>query len=362
MVKVSILGSTGTIGKNVAFTLAKEETVDEIVMLSRPESFDKVKGETYDMYDALAARDIDCKLIPSYNFEDIKGSAVVLIAAGIHREPGMNRLDLAVPNAKIVSNYSKQIAKYAPDSIILVATNPVDVMTTIALEASGFSKKKVIGVGNHLDSLRLKNYFSRQININSAEVHTRVVGEHGNHMVPLLSSTTIGGIPLKYFVEYVDLNVIALIEQLKNAGNTIISKKAPEVIKGKGQSVNQGEKKELSFTSNASYDDFKYVKLDGNELDPKNYTVKEGSTIVTLNKDFVSTLKAGKHTIGIVSETGEASTEFTVNKKTSVIKPSSDKNTTNTGLISNIGLWISLMFTSLEAMGIGLICRKKYKK
>ncbi len=225
MVKVSILGSTGTIGKNVAFTLAKEETVDEIVMLSRPESFDKVKGETYDMYDALAARDIDCKLIPSYNFEDIKGSAVVLIAAGIHREPGMNRLDLAVPNAKIVSNYSKQIAKYAPDSIILVATNPVDVMTTIALEASGFSKKKVIGVGNHLDSLRLKNYFSRQININSAEVHTRVVGEHGNHMVPLLSSTTIGGITLKYFVEYVDLNVIALIEQLKNAGNTIISKK-----------------------------------------------------------------------------------------------------------------------------------------
>ena len=141
--------------------------------------------------------------------------------------------------------------------------------------------------------------------------------------------------------------------------DTIISKKAPEVIKGKGQSVNQGEKKELSFTSNASYDDFKYVKLDGNELDPKNYTVKEGSTIVTLNKDFVSTLKAGKHTIVIVSETGEASTEFTVNKKTSVIKPSSDKNTTNTGLISNIGLWISLMFTSLDAMIIGFVLNKK---
>ena len=141
--------------------------------------------------------------------------------------------------------------------------------------------------------------------------------------------------------------------------DTIISKKAPEIIKGKGQSVNQREKKELSFTSNASYDDFKYVKLDGNELDPKNYTVKEGSTIVTLNKDFVSTLKSGKHTIGIVSETGEASTEFTVNKKTSVIKPSSDKNTTNTGLISNIGLWISLMFTSLDAMIIGFVLNKK---
>lgn len=224
MVKVSIFGSTGTIGKNVAFTLARMDTVDEIVMFSRPQSLERVKGETYDMYDALAARDIDCKLIPTCDFNEIRGSAIVLIAAGIHRKSGMNRLDLAIPNAKIVEYYSKQIAEYAPDSIILVATNPVDVMTTIALEASGFNKMKVIGVGNHLDSLRLKNYFSRKININSSEVHTRVVGEHGNHMVPLLSSTSIGGIPLKYF-EFVKLDVDALVEQLKNAGNIIISKK-----------------------------------------------------------------------------------------------------------------------------------------
>ena len=189
MVKVSIIGSTGIIGKNVAFTLAREDTVDEIVMFSRPESVEKAKGETYDMYDALAARDIDCRLTPSCDFSDITGSAIVLI------------------------------------SIILVATNPVDVMTTVALKASGFKKSKVIGVGNHLDSLRLKNYFSRQIDINSSEVHTRVIGEHGDHMVPLLSSTTIGGIPLKYFVEYVDLDITALVEQLRRAGNTIISKK-----------------------------------------------------------------------------------------------------------------------------------------
>ena len=98
-------------------------------------------------------------------------------------------------------------------------------MTTVALKASGFNKMKVIGVGNHLDSLRLKNYFSRMVNINGSEVHTRVVGEHGENMVPLLSSTTIGGIPLKYFVEYVDMDVISLLQQLRNAGKTIISKK-----------------------------------------------------------------------------------------------------------------------------------------
>ena len=224
MAKVSIIGSTGIIGKNVAFTLALEDAVDEIVMFSRPE-IDKAKGETYDMYDALAANDIDCRLTPSSDFNDIAGSAIVLISAGVPRKKGMKRLDLAVPNAEIVSYYSKKIAEYSPDSIILVATNPVDVMTTVALKASGLKKSKVIGVGNHLDSLRLKNYFSRQIDINSSEVHTRVIGEHGDHMVPLLSSTTIGGIPLKYFVEYVNLDITGLVERLKRAGNTIISKK-----------------------------------------------------------------------------------------------------------------------------------------
>ena len=225
MVKVSILGSTGVIGKNVAFTLARADTVDEIVFFSRPESVDKAKGETYDMYDALAAEDIDCKLTPSCDYEDIVGSEIVLITAGTPRKEGMNRIDLAKPNAEIVANYAKQIAIHAPDSIILIATNPVDVMTTVALKASGFKKSKVIGIGNHLDSLRLKAYFSRQIDVNSSEVHTRVIGEHGDHMVPLLSSTTIGGIPLKYFVEYVDLDISGLVNRLKNAGNTIISKK-----------------------------------------------------------------------------------------------------------------------------------------
>ena len=225
MAKVSIIGSTGIIGKNVAFTLALEDAVDAIVMFSRPESLDKAKGETYDMYDALAANDIDCRLTPSSDFNDIAGSAIVLISAGVPRKKGMKRLDLAVPNAEIVSYYSKKIAEYSPDSIILIATNPVDVMTTVALKASGLKKSKVIGVGNHLDSLRLKNYFSRQIDINSSEVHTRVIGEHGDHMVPLLSSTTIGGIPLKYFVEYVNLDITGLVERLKRAGNTIISKK-----------------------------------------------------------------------------------------------------------------------------------------
>ncbi|WP_407376398.1 malate dehydrogenase [Methanobrevibacter sp.] len=225
MVKVTIMGSTGVIGKNVAFTLARADTVDEIVLFARPQSVEKARGETFDMYDALAAEDIDCTLTPTSDYSDIEGSAIVLISAGIHREEGMNRRDLAIPNSEIVYEYAKNVAIHSPESIILVATNPVDVMTTVALKASGFSKTKVIGIGNHLDSLRLKAYFSRQININSSEVHTRVIGEHGDNMVPLLSSTTIGGIPLKYFTKSVDMEVPRLIKRLRKAGNTIISKK-----------------------------------------------------------------------------------------------------------------------------------------
>ena len=225
MVKVSVMGSTGIIGKNVTFNIARADTVSEVILFSRPESIDKAKGQSYDMYDALAAEDIDCRLTPSCNYEDLAGSHIVLITAGAPRQEGMSRRDLAFENAKIVSKYAKQVAKYAPDAVILVATNPVDVMTTIALDASGFSRRKVIGVGNHLDSLRLKNYFARRLNINSSEVHTRVIGEHGDNMVPLLSSTTIGGIPLKYFIREVELDVKEIIRTLRNAGNTIISKK-----------------------------------------------------------------------------------------------------------------------------------------
>ena len=225
MVKITIMGASGTIGKNVAFTLAKEAVIDEIILYSRKNSHERVTGEIMDMYDALAAEDIDSVLTPSCNVEDISDSDVVLITSGVPRKDGFTRLDLAEPNAKIIKEYSQNIAKYAPNAIILIVTNPVDVMTSIALEYSGFDKKRVIGLGNHLDSLRLKTILSKHFNINSGEIHTRVIGEHGDHMVPLLSSTTIGGIPLNYFAHYTDLNVEVLVDRLKNAGGNIISKK-----------------------------------------------------------------------------------------------------------------------------------------
>ncbi|MBE6485322.1 MAG: malate dehydrogenase [Methanosphaera stadtmanae] len=223
--KISIIGASGTIGKNVAFNLTKNEVIDEIVLYSRRHNYEKIIGEVLDIYDALVAENIDSTLIPTSNIEDISGSDIVLLTAGVPRKKSSTRLNLAQTNSKIIKKYSQYIAKYAPNSIILVVTNPVDVMTSIALEYSGFEKTKVIGLGNHLDSLRLKTILAKHFNINSGEIHTRVIGEHGEHMVPLLSSTTIGGIPLKYFVSHNELNVNELVIKLNNAAEDIISKK-----------------------------------------------------------------------------------------------------------------------------------------
>ena len=137
--------------------------------------------------------------------------------------------------------------------------------------------------------------------------------------------------------------------------DTIISKLSPEIIEGKGQSITAGEKKELIFKSNAAFSDFIRVELDGKNLDAKNYTVKEGSTVVTLKADYVATLSAGEHTIGIVSESGTATTTFTVNAKAVV---DNDTKSPQTGDNSHMALWIALLFMS----GAGVIGTMVYGK
>ncbi|NYB52611.1 MAG: malate dehydrogenase [Methanobacteriaceae archaeon] len=223
--KVSVIGASGRVGRAAAFCLAEESVVSELVLLSRKESLDQIQGEALDMNDALAAKDIRVSITPSCNFEDMRDSKVVVISAGIPRTADMKRMDVAVPNARIVKEYSRLIAKHAPESIILVITNPVDVMTYVAYKASGFPRNRVIGLGNHLDSLRLKNLIARHFNIHVSEIHTRIIGEHGDHMVLLLSSTTIGGILVEYFPQYQSFDVDSIVEKVKTAGSYVINKK-----------------------------------------------------------------------------------------------------------------------------------------
>ena len=152
--------------------------------------------------------------------------------------------------------------------------------------------------------------------------------------------------------------------------DTVIAKLPPKIIEGTGQSVTAGEKKELSFTSNAAFSDFIRAELDGKTLEEKNYTVREGSTVVTLKADYVSTLSAGEHTIGIVSESGTAATKFTVNAKTetetdnntnSQQTGANNTNSPQTGDNSPLALWIALLFASGCLQTVTLIYGKKKK-
>lgn len=223
--KVSVIGASGRVGKAAAFCLAEESAVSEVVLLSREKSLGQVQGEALDMNDAMAAKDIRVSITPTANFEDIKDSKIVVITSGMPRTPEMTRMDVAIPNAKIIAEYAQLVAKHAPESIILVITNPVDVMTYVAYKASGFPRNRVIGLGNHLDSLRLKNLIAKHFNIHVSEIHTRIIGEHGDHMVLLLSSTSIGGILVKYFPQYQSFDVDAIVDKVKNAGSYVINKK-----------------------------------------------------------------------------------------------------------------------------------------
>ena len=155
----------------------------------------------------------------------------------------------------------------------------------------------------------------------------------------------------KYFADQNGTNEIKL-------DDTVTQKLPPEIIEGKGQSVTEGEKKDLTFRSNAAFSDFIRARLDGKTLDEKDYTVKEGSTVVTLNADYVSTLSAGEHTIGIVSESGTATTAFTVNAKAVA---DNDTKSPKTGDNSHIALWIALLFVSGGLLTVTGVFGKKKK-
>ena len=223
--KVSVIGASGKVGRTSAFCLAEENMVSKLVLFSREKSLPKIEGESLDMYDAMAAKDIRISIVASSEMENLHDSDVVVIAAGVPRREGMSRSEIAIPNAEVIAEYSRMVAKYSPTSIILVVTNPVDVMTYVALKASGFDRSKVFGLGNHLDSLRLRNMLAKHFNIHVSEIHTRVIGEHGDHMVPLVSSTSIGGILLKNYALGNTIDIEGMVKKVINAGSYVISKK-----------------------------------------------------------------------------------------------------------------------------------------
>jgi malate dehydrogenase len=236
MVKVSIIGATGRLGAFAAHTLSHIPYVEELMLIGREGREEYLDGLVRDLSESFAARGDATDIAWSTDLEDLERSAVVVYTAGIARQPGQDRLDLAMQNARIVTPMAEQIGEIAPNTILFMVTNPVDVMTAVALRHSHLNPERVFGLGTHLDSMRLKSLIAEKLHVHVSEVHTRIIGEHGESMVPLWSATTIGGIRISNLPAYTRLNLDRMVDTVKTSGEMIIKKKGSTVY-GPGEAI-----------------------------------------------------------------------------------------------------------------------------
>jgi malate dehydrogenase len=196
--KITVVGA-GFTGATTALFLAQKELGD-VVLLDIPQLENPTKGKALDMFEATPVLGVDANIIGTSNYEDTADSDVVIITAGIARKPGMSRDDLVSTNAGIVKSVTEQVAKYSPNTILLILSNPVDAMTYVAYKASGFPKNRVIGQSGVLDTARFRSFIAMELGVSVEDIQGFVLGGHGDDMVPLVRYSYAGGIPLEKLI------------------------------------------------------------------------------------------------------------------------------------------------------------------
>lgn len=216
--KIAVIGS-GFTGATTALYLAQQELGD-IVLVDRPEQEGPTKGKALDMQEAAPILGFDASVKGTSDYADIKDADIVVITAGIARKPGMSREDLVSTNAAVMTAVTKEIVTYAPESIIIVLTNPVDAMTYTVYQASGFPKERVIGQSGVLDTARFRTFLAEELNVSVKDVSGFVLGGHGDDMVPLLRYSQAGGIPIEKLVSKERLD--AIVDRTRKGGGEIV--------------------------------------------------------------------------------------------------------------------------------------------
>ncbi len=215
--KVAVIGA-GNVGATTALRLAQLNVAD-VVLTDIVEGMPQ--GKALDMLEMAPLQGIDASITGANDYQDIAGSSVVVVTAGIPRKPGMSRDDLLKVNAGIVNDVVDNVVKHAPDSIILMVSNPLDVMTYLAYEKSGFGKKRVLGMAGVLDSVRFRCFIAGELGVSVKEVSAMVLGGHGDSMVPLPAYSTVSGIPIVKLLPKETID--RLIARTQNAGGEIVA-------------------------------------------------------------------------------------------------------------------------------------------
>jgi malate dehydrogenase len=217
--KITVVGG-GFTGATTALMLAQKELGD-VVLIDIPQMENPTKGKALDMLEAGPIQGFDANIVGTSNYEDTADSDIVLITAGIARKPGMSRDDLVNTNAGIMKSVSEQIAKFSPNAIIIVLTNPVDAMTYVVYKTTGFPKHRVIGQSGVLDTGRFRTFISQELNVSVEDVTGFVLGGHGDDMVPLVRYSYAGGIPLETLIPKARLDEI--VERTRKGGGEIVN-------------------------------------------------------------------------------------------------------------------------------------------
>ncbi|KAA3618171.1 MAG: malate dehydrogenase [Calditrichaeota bacterium] len=215
--KISVIGA-GNVGATCAQRVAEKDLANEVVLVDIIEGVPQGKG--LDMWQSAPIEGFDTRVIGTNGYEETKGSGVVIITAGLARKPGMSRDDLRDTNAGIIKSISEQVAKYSPDAKIILVTNPLDVMTYVAFKTTGFDSKNVFGQAGVLDTARYRTFLSMELGISVNDIQAMVLGGHGDDMVPLLSYTTVSGIPITQLVPQNRLDEI--IDRTRKGGGEIV--------------------------------------------------------------------------------------------------------------------------------------------
>lgn len=216
--KIAVIGS-GFTGATTALMVAQKELGD-VILVDIPDMEKPTQGKALDMLEASPVQGFDANIIGTSNYEEIKDADIVVVTAGIARKPGMSRDDLVNTNANIMKSVAQEIKKYAPNTFILVLSNPVDAMTYTIFKETGFPKERVIGQSGVLDTARFRTFVAQELNLSIKDITGFVLGGHGDDMVPLIRYSYAGGIPLEKLISKDRLD--AIVERTRKGGGEIV--------------------------------------------------------------------------------------------------------------------------------------------
>jgi malate dehydrogenase len=216
--KVAVVGA-GNVGATAAQRLAEKHLARTVVMIDVVEGVPQ--GKALDQWQSGPIEGFDARVLGANSYDEAAGAEVFVVTAGIARKPGMSRDDLVKTNAGIVRSVAKEIARVAPKAIIVVVSNPLDVMCYVAMRASGFPRERVIGMAGVLDTARYRMFLAEAMDVSVEDIQAMVLGGHGDTMVPLVSYTTVSGIPVSQLIPADKL--AAIVDRTRNGGAEIVA-------------------------------------------------------------------------------------------------------------------------------------------